>query len=181
MRRWLLVPVELVGSSLASRVGSEDTTNTDLYGAQQLMKYCRHESSNPYDQYAIAAMKGLPGSIAESVVGHLPREISRFTYFLLVCGGVVSCKVTDITFRRSPLVQGGLEIPVEVTVEIEVTENNILAVKKYEALIQEHYKEPVEGKFEDVTPTILEALHDTDYDDTDTDSGGEAATVDPQI
>ena len=73
------------------------------------------------------------------------------------------------------------EIPVEVTIEMEVTENNILAVKKYEALIQEHYREPVEGKFEDVTPTILEALHDTDFDDTDRDSGGEAATVDPQI
>ena len=109
----------------------------------------RHESYNPHDQYAIAAMKRLPGSIVESVVGHLPREISRFTYFILVHGGIVLCKVIDINHRRSPLVQRGLEIPVEVTVEMEVTDNNVLAVKKYEALIQERYKEPVEGRLKE--------------------------------
>ncbi len=36
-----------------------------------------HELDNVYDRYAIAARRRLPGQIVESVVGHLPKEISR--------------------------------------------------------------------------------------------------------
>ena len=39
---------------------------------------CRHERKNPFDRYAIAAMKHLPGRLTYCTVGHLPREISRF-------------------------------------------------------------------------------------------------------
>ena len=34
-------------------------------------------------RYPIAVMKRLPGTLVASVVGHLPREISRFTYFII--------------------------------------------------------------------------------------------------
>ena len=51
----------------------------------------------------------LRGTIRPPVVGHLPREISMFT---IVHGGRVSFKVINAHHRRSPLVQGGLEIPV---------------------------------------------------------------------
>jgi len=81
-------------------------------------------------------------------------------------------RVTDSHHQRSPLVQGGLEIPGEVTVEMEVTEDNILAMKKYEVLVQEHYQEPVDGKFEDATASILEALDS----DSDEDSAWEIDT-----
>ena len=67
------------------------------------------ESHNIHDRYAIAALKLLPGTIRLSVVGHLPREISRFTYYIIIYGARVSCQVTDIHHCRSPLVQGGLE------------------------------------------------------------------------
>ena len=46
----------------------------------------KHES---HDKYAIAAFKLLPGTIRPSVVGHLPREISRFTYYIIIHGGSV--------------------------------------------------------------------------------------------
>ena len=46
-----------------------------------------HESRNNFDRYEIAAFKTLPGTIRPSVVGHLPREISRFTYYVIVHGG----------------------------------------------------------------------------------------------
>ena len=49
----------------------------------------------------------------------LPREISRATRFFLLRGGMVHLKVTDENYRRSPLIQGGLEIPVEVTCEMD--------------------------------------------------------------
>ena len=42
------------------------------------------ESHNIHDRYAIAALKLLPGTIRPSVVGHLPREISRFTYYIII-------------------------------------------------------------------------------------------------
>ena len=44
-------------------------------------------------------------------VGHLPVEISRKTKFLLDGGAEDIVKLTKTHFRRSPLVQGGLEIP----------------------------------------------------------------------
>ena len=109
----------------------------------------KHESTNRHDRYAIAVMKRLPGRLAASVVGHLPREISRFTHFIIVHGAKVSCKVVDVHHRRSPLVQGGLEIPCEVTVEMEMTDTNSLAIDKYKQLVSEQYQEPVEGKFSD--------------------------------
>ena len=63
----------------------------------------------------------------------------------------------DAHHRRSPLIQGGLEIPVEVTVEMDKT------------LIKEHYQEPIDGKYPDATAAILQKLK-TDSDD-DLDDG----------
>ena len=44
-------------------------------------------------------------------IGHLPVEISRTTKFLLDGGAEDIVKLTKTHFRRSPLVQGGLEVP----------------------------------------------------------------------
>ena len=73
--------------------------------------------NNIYDRYAIAANKRLRGSLADSIIGHLPREISRATRFFLLRGGMVHLKVTDENYRRSPLIQGGLEIPHNYTIQ----------------------------------------------------------------
>lgn len=43
-----------------------------------------HEINNIYDRYAIAAIRRLPGQMVESVVGHLPKEISRITRFIIL-------------------------------------------------------------------------------------------------
>ena len=64
-----------------------------------------HERTNPHDRYAIAARKRLTGCIGESTVGHLPKEISQVTRFIMLYGAVVTVKVLD-THHRSPLVQG---------------------------------------------------------------------------
>ena len=129
-----------------------------------------HESNNNFDRYAIAVFKTLPGTTRPSVVGHLPREISRFTYYVIVYGGRVSCKVTNAHHRRSPLVQGGLEIPVLVTVTMELGSNNVQVMKKYEHLVNEHYKEPVNGKFDDVTASVLKELMSDDESDLESES-----------
>ena len=48
-----------------------------------------------------------------------------FTYFLIMHGTRALCKVMDAHYRRFPLIQGGLEIPVEVTVEMDISEENV--------------------------------------------------------
>ena len=78
-----------------------------------------HERKNLHDRYAIAAYKRLPGRLADSINGHLLREISRPTRFFLLRGGVAFAEVIITTHRRSPLIQGGLEIPVKVLIETE--------------------------------------------------------------
>ena len=128
----------------------------------------RHEASNRHDCYALAVMKRLRGTLADSVVGHLPREISRFLYFIIVHGASVSCKVTDARQRRSPLVQGGLEIPCEVTIKMELHDRNLPAIDELKRLIDDNYKEPIDGNFPDATKQILEQLQSpSDSDDTD--------------
>ena len=50
----------------------------------------------PIDQYAIAAVKRGGGGSQDKVVGHLPREISRFTWFIVSHGVSVMMKVVDV-------------------------------------------------------------------------------------
>ena len=58
-------------------------TNHELLVAKQ-------ETNNPHDRYAIAAYKQI------SVVGHLPKEILRFTWFIISHGASVTVKVVDV-------------------------------------------------------------------------------------
>ena len=103
------------------------------------------ESHNPHNSYAIAVKKRLlPGMLHNSVIGHLPREVSRFIHFIIIHGGRVSCKVRDAHHRRSPLIQRGLEIPAQVTVEMDISEKNVEVLKLYE---EQNYKEPGNGVF----------------------------------
>ena len=130
----------------------------------------KHENHNVHDRYAIATFKLLPGTIDPSVVGHLPREISRFTYYIIIYGGRVSCQVISVCYRRSPLVQGGLEIPIQVTIDMDIGDSNTRVLKKYEELVMEHYKEPENGTFDDVTASVLAALMSGDKEDDESDS-----------
>ena len=79
--------------------------------------------------------------------------------------------VVDIHHRRSPLVQGGLEIPIQVTVEMELTEKIDSALTSMRLIVGEKYKEPVDGKFEDATDSILQRLKEPeDQEDTGDDT-----------
>ena len=44
--------------------------------------HCINERNNNHDRYAIrVATKRLPGRLADSIEGHFPRQISRYTIF----------------------------------------------------------------------------------------------------
>ena len=63
--------------------------------------------------------------------------------------------VKDAHFRRSPLIQGGLEIPVEATVRMEACTKNVEVIERLKQLVEQHYKEPVNGQFEDCPKEVL--------------------------
>ena len=50
------------------------------------------------------------------------------------------------------LVQGGSEIPVQVTAEIDLTERNKAILEKYKQIVVSNYKEPgIDGHLDDCT------------------------------
>ena len=124
-----------------------------------------HESSNNYDRYAVAATKDVSGHSSPTIVGHLPKEISRITRYIMQYGATVTVRICDINYRRSPLIQGGLEISVEVMVCMPFNPKNKATLDIFKSLLAELYKEPVNGKHEDITATILEELESDSGDE----------------
>ena len=78
------------------------------------------------------------------IVGHLPREISRPTKFLLDTGAKVSAQLTGTHYKRSPLFQGGLEIPCLVTVPIPGSIKGQMLIQHYQQMVEELYCAPKE-------------------------------------
>ena len=67
---------------------------------------CSCEKDNPYDSFSIKVFK--PDFPAE-IIGHLPMEVSRTTKFIIDRGAQDAVKIRGKHYRRSPLIQGGLE------------------------------------------------------------------------
>ena len=87
------------------------------------------ETDNPEDRFAIAVVDTIDGSY--STVGHIPRELSRILSHFMNHGGEITCEVTGQR-QRSPLTQGGLEIPCSICLR-----GKKKLVKKAETLISE--------------------------------------------
>ncbi len=66
---------------------------------------CTREPTNPTDRYAVAVVK------SGTIIGHLPRKISKLCSLFLSRGGSISCTVTGGRQYSADLPQGGLEIP----------------------------------------------------------------------
>ena len=69
---------------------------------------CIREPANMVDRYAVAVMKD------ETIIGHLPRKISRIASLFICRGGKIMCRVTGRRRRSSDLIQGGLEVPCQL-------------------------------------------------------------------
>lgn len=100
--------------------------------------YCFHEFDNPFDQFAIKVCE----EEQQVPIGHLPREISRATKFFIDRGANITVTLTSEHYRRSPLVQGGMEIACKLTASIPGTCINLLLLERYKKLIQDTYTEP---------------------------------------
>ena len=58
----------------------------------------------------------------------------------MLYGAVVTVNVLDTHPHRSPLVQGGLEIPIQVIVKMECKTQDKDALTRYEALVNQYYR-----------------------------------------
>ena len=68
------------------------------------------------------------------VVGHMPREIGRYTWFAIEGGANIMVQVVSTNAKRSPLTQGGLEIEIKVTVIWENKNNLIIFTEKVDSV-----------------------------------------------
>ena len=66
---------------------------------------CAREPTNAIDRYAVSVFKN------GTVVGHLPKRISRVCSSFIHHGGEIMCEVTGRRRYSRDLVQGGLELP----------------------------------------------------------------------
>ena len=74
----------------------------------------------------------------------MPRKISRGTKFLPDRGAVAYAELTSTHYRRSPIMQGGLEIPCKITVKLHGTFQNHMLLDRYMQLVNSLYCEPKE-------------------------------------
>ena len=116
---------------------------------EQISLNCFHEEGNAFDGFAIKACE----KDKNEIVVHLPMEISRVTKFLLDRGANVSAKLTSTHYRRSSLVQGGIEIPCVVTMSMPGTVTNQLLMERYKQFVETLYTEPKE---EEILETLLQ-------------------------
>ena len=82
--------------------------------------------------------------------------------FLLNRGAKVTAQLTGTHYRRSPIFQGGLEIPCLVTVTIPGSIKGHMLIQRYQQMVEELYCAPKEemimGSFlEQIVPTEDEA------------------------
>ena len=77
------------------------------------------------------------------IVGHLPIEISRITKFIIDRGAQVTIKTRGRHYRRSPLIQGGLEVPCEIKITMLGSIINHHLLVRYESLLKGLNIEPI--------------------------------------
>ena len=108
------------------------------------MLQCDHKSDSDYDLFAIKTCQDIAiktcrdTQFQPQIVGHLPLEISRFTKFLLDRGATITATVSSTHYQRSPLVQGGLEIPSVANAKLISKKKNKEMLAKYLETVQIH-------------------------------------------
>ena len=78
------------------------------------------------------------------IVGHLPIEIFRSCFFLILRGATLNCIITYKKYYRSPIVQGGLEILCKLRVQMVPTSQNRSIAAHFGSLFGRFYAEPTD-------------------------------------
>lgn len=113
----------------------------------------KRELSNSFDRFAVAGKVLLLNKLAPVVVGHIPRELSRHTWYAILNGALITGKVENEKAKASPLVQGGLEIIIRLKVQWSDEKSlNIFKVKVNEVAY------PVNQEYTDDSKNILDEV-----------------------
>ena len=89
------------------------------------------------DPYSVAWMLKKKDKLVPIVVGHVPREISRFVSYFIHYGGRLAGIVLSPECKSSPIPKGGLETILKVKFSIEDSYRKVL--KRLKELIDEYY------------------------------------------
>ena len=96
-----------------------------------------YEKGNPHDENAMAGTKTLPGTLAPSIIRHVPKDISPFTRYIADHGATISAFFILSNHRRSPLIQCGREIPIKLVMKLPVGAETYSNLEKYKQLSRE--------------------------------------------
>ena len=138
----------------------------------------KREHDNVHDRFAVSGLATLRGRLAPVVVGHIPRELSRYVWYALEKGAKFNGEVLTAKVKRSPLIQGGLEIPIKVNVQW--TDSRNLAVLKQRT---EKVSYPIETDYTDDSKSILAEIQDeadVEIENCSSDSENEENSVEFQ-
>jgi len=111
----------------------------------------KREINNEHDKFAVAGRVTMRGKFGWIIVGHIPRELSRYVY-----------RKKPIA---SPLLQGGLEIPIKVSVTWDCPENLEILIEK----VKDVQYPIVDGTYIDSSKDILKELVGDDLDENNSD------------
>ena len=98
-----------------------------------------NEEATKTDPYAIVWTVKRKDKFVPVVVGHIPREISRFTKFYLNYVGRIEARVFFSQYKPSPIPSGGTEIP--LVVKILISEEKSAILNHLQNLIDLNYEE----------------------------------------
>ena len=91
-----------------------NTMNWVPYVGQNII--FQREYHNEHGRFAVDGKTLLKRRIAPITVGHVPRELSQHTWYTIQEGAQFDATVHNTKDRPSPLLEGGLEIPIMVKV-----------------------------------------------------------------
>ena len=109
----------------------------------------KKDHNNPYDKFAVTGKIMMKGKIGLIVVGRVPRKLSWYIWFFIGEGAKVEAEVHQKKPMASPLVQGGLEIPIKVSVTWDEPKKLSILVAKVKEV-----KYPLTGDYVDDSKNI---------------------------
>ena len=113
----------------------------------------KREHNNEHDKFAVAGRVTMKERLGWITVGHIPTELSRYVWYSIQEGEKYDVEVFHSKYMASPLIQGGLEIPIKLTVKWDSSEcMKILNEKSKRSGV------PIAGEYKDSSKNILNEL-----------------------
>ena len=94
------------------------------------------EQGHVHDPLATAFKVKSAAMLTKAVIGHMPREISRFCRYFMDYGGLLEARVRDTVCRISLIPNKGLKIPITLIVK-KVQHSEVF--RKMKHFLEEYY------------------------------------------